>query len=100
MKKTMLALMVTSLLAAAPVMADTTHGAMHNHQDEQCAKECELLLKNCALEVDSIQQRMQKIQAAIKENGAKPADLENLKILSKKLKETNETLRTLQKPGH
>ena len=100
MRKTMVILMATSLIAAAvPVVAETTHGAMHTQQDEQCAKECDLLLKDCGQEVDSIQQRIQKIKSAIDKYGAKPEHLEDLKILNRKLKEANETLRALSKPG-
>jgi peptidoglycan hydrolase CwlO-like protein len=100
MKKTMVILMVTALFAAAvPAMA-MEHGAMHTQNDEECAKECDLLLRNCAQEVDSIQQRIQRIKKAIEANGAKPEHAEELKILNKKLKEANETMRALTKPGH
>lgn len=100
MKKTMVILMATALFAAAvPVMAETTHGTMHAQMDEQCAKECELLLKDCNQEVDSIQQRIQKIKSAIETNGAKPEHRADLIILNKKLKEANQTLRDLSKPG-
>ncbi len=99
MKKTMVILMATSLFAAAvPVMA-MEHGTMKTQMDEQCAKDCDLLLKDCAQEVDSIQQRIQKIKSAIETNGAKPEHLEELKILNKQLKEANQTLRVLSKPG-
>lgn len=99
MKKIMVILMATALFAATvPAMA-MEHGAMHTQQDEECAKECDLLLRNCAQEVDSIQQRIEKIKAAIKANGAKPENQDELRLLNRKLKETNETLRALTKPG-
>lgn len=99
MKKTMVILMATSLFAAAvPAMA-MEHNHTHTKMDEQCAKECDLLLKNCALEVASIQQHIQRIKTEIKTNGAKPEHLDELKALNKKLKEDNETLRALSKPG-
>jgi len=66
--------------------------------DEQCAKECEMLLRNCVQEVDSIQQRIMKLQIEIKEKGANTYTLEELKTLNMKLKEANETLRVLEKP--
>jgi len=72
---------------------------MHTQHDEECAKECDLLLRNCAQEVDSIQQRIQRIKAAIKVYGAKPENVEDLKILNGKLQETNATLKALTKPG-
>lgn len=100
MKKIIMILMAAALFAAVPAMA-AEHGAMHAQQhDEECAKECDLLLRNCAQEVDSIQQRIQRIKKAIEANGAKPENAEELKILNKKLKEANETMRGLTKPGH
>jgi len=99
MKKTMVILMATALFAAAvPAMA-MEHGAMHTQNDEECAKECDLLLRNCAQEVDSIQQRIQRIKKAIETYGAKPEHDEELKLLNKKLKETNEELKALTKAG-
>ena len=100
MKKTMVILMATSLFAAAvPVMAETTHGTMHTQMDEKCAKECELLLKDCAQEVDSIQQRIQILKTEINDKGANTYTVEELKILNKQLKDANKTLRDLSKPG-
>src|SRR6185369_4688295 len=99
MKKTMVIVMATALFAAAvPAMA-MEDGAMHTQHDEECAKECDLLIRNCAQEVDSIQQRIQRIKKAIEANRAKPEHVEDLKILNKKLKETNETMIALTKPG-
>jgi len=66
--------------------------------DEQCARECDLLLRDCGLEVDSIQQRIKKLQVLINEKGATTYTQEELKILNKKLKEATETLRVLEKP--
>ena len=100
MKKAMVILMATSLFATAvPVMA-MEHSHNHTQMDEQCAKECDLLLKDCALEVDSIQQRIQRIKTEINEKGANSYTVEELKTLNKKLKESNETMRALTKPGH
>jgi peptidoglycan hydrolase CwlO-like protein len=100
MKKTLVILMATSLFAAAvPAMA-VDHGAMHDQHDEQCAKECEMLLRDCAHEVDSIQQRIQRIQSEIKDKGATTYSLDELKILNQRLKETNALMWSLQKPGH
>ena len=101
MKKTLAILMATSLFtAAAPVFAEEAahqHSATHQVMDEQCAKECDMLLKNCAQEVDSIHDRIEKLQVAIKEKGANTYTVEELKILSKKLKEANDTLKSFQK---
>ncbi|AJE03515.1 hypothetical protein [Geobacter pickeringii] len=97
MKKMFVALMAVSLFASVPAFA-MEHGPSHDQSAEQCEKECEMLLRNCAQEVDSIQQRIGKIQTEIKEKGATTYTLEELKTLEKKLKEANETLKVLQRP--
>jgi len=115
MKK--MTVIITALLAlAAPVasfaamdhgsmegmdMAEEAHqhGAAHENMDAQCAKECAMLLKNCALEVDSIQGEIKKLHVQIDEKGADTYTLGELKALNAKLKEANETLHALQKPG-
>ncbi len=82
---------------AKPASQET--GAIQNQKGADCARECDMLLKECTIQVDSIQQRVKKIKLAIKANGAKPEHLEELKILNQKLKEANETIRSLSKPG-
>jgi peptidoglycan hydrolase CwlO-like protein len=101
MKKSLVVLMAISLFAVtAPALAEEAHqhGATHQHKDEQCAKECDMLLRDCAQEVDSIHDRIRKLQVEINEKGASTYTLEELKILNTKLKESNELLNTLQKP--
>jgi peptidoglycan hydrolase CwlO-like protein len=101
MKKSIITLLAVAMVAVSvPSFAmEHKHDASQKTMDEQCAKECDMLLKNCAQEVDSIQERITKLRAAISEKGADTYTLEELKILNKKLKETNETLRALTKPG-
>jgi len=102
MKRKLVILLAVSLFAvAAPVLANemSQHDASHQAMDEQCAKECEMLLRNCAQEVDSIQGQIKKLQVQINEKGADTYTLEELRTLNKKLKEANETLHSLQKPG-
>jgi peptidoglycan hydrolase CwlO-like protein len=60
--------------------------------------ECLLASKNCMSEVDSIQKRIKKINAEIKK-GTKVYSAEDLKKLEQKLKEANEILKSLEKPG-
>ncbi|QEM69284.1 hypothetical protein FO488_14715 [Geobacter sp. FeAm09] len=79
---------------------DMSHETMHNHHDDQCAKECDMLLKECAREADTIQQRIQRLRTEIREKGATTANRDELQLLNRKLKETNELMRALQKPGH
>lgn len=97
MRNMVAALMAFSLFSTVPAFS-MEHGASHDQADEQCRKECEMLLKNCAQEVDSIQQRIGKLQTEIKEKGADKYTLEELKTLERKLKEANETLRILNRP--
>ena len=101
MKKSIITLLAVTMVAvsvpafAADPQLDVSH---KKTMDEQCARECDLLLRDCGQEVDSIQQRIKKLQTKIKDEGASTYTLEELKILNKKLKEANETLRTLEKP--
>lgn len=100
MRRKMIMMMAVLLFAAAtPVMAAdmANHGAKHTAADMQCEKECDMLLKDCAHEVDSIQDRIKKLQTAINEKGATVYTRDELKILNKKLHEANETLRLLNK---
>lgn len=108
MKKVLVLLVAVGLFSVMPALAEHKKdakpagqetGAPQNQKDAECARECDLLLKECTIQVDSIQQRVKKIKLAIKANGAKPENLEELKLLNKKLKEANETMRTLTKPG-
>lgn len=102
MKRKLVMLLAMSLFAvAAPALAAEghQHGAAAQTMDEQCAKECEMLLKNCGQEVDSIQARIAKIQAAIKKEGADAKSVQDLKFLNAKLQEANQILTDLEKPG-
>jgi len=102
MKRKLIILLAISLFAvAAPTFAEEggQHGASHQAMDEQCAKECEMLLRNCAQEVDSIQDRIKKLQVAINQKGADTYTRDELRTLAQKLKEANETLHALQTPG-
>ncbi|HBA88075.1 MAG TPA: hypothetical protein DCZ75_08845 [Geobacter sp.] len=100
MKSKFVMLLAAALMAvAAPVMAADggQHSATHKMNDAQCERECNLLLKDCAQEVDSIQDRIRKLQTAINEKGATTYTRDELKLLNKKLQEANETLRVLNK---
>lgn len=99
MKTRLVTLLAVSLFAvAAPVFAaQEQHAASQQAMDEQCAKECAMLVRNCAQEVDSIQDRIKKLQKAINEKGANTYTQSELKLLNQKLKEANETLRVLNK---
>ena len=95
MKKILVMIALSLFTLAVPVFA-MDHGASHESMDAQCKKECEMLLKNCTRQVDSIQQRISKLQTEINEKGASTYTRDELKKLEQKLQEANETLRTLQ----
>ncbi|GFO62808.1 hypothetical protein M1B72_19575 [Geomonas paludis] len=61
--------------------------------------ECLLISKNCKNEVDSIQQKIAKLQGEINKGG-KVYTADELKKLHDKLKEANDILDELNKPGH
>ena len=61
--------------------------------------ECLLISKNCKNEVDSIQQKIAKLQGEINKGG-KVYTADELKKLHEKLKEANDILDDLNKPGH
>lgn len=96
MKKKLATLLAVSIFAvAAPALAE---GVRHDqNHDAKCARECALLLKDCGQEVDSIQERIQKLQVLINEKGATTYTQDELKLLKRKLSEANETLRVLNK---
>jgi septal ring factor EnvC (AmiA/AmiB activator) len=99
MKKMMVFLMAASLLAASvPAMA-MDHGDMRTkEQIEQCQKDCNLLAKNCMQGVDSIQQRIQKLQKAIQNKG-NTYTLEQLNRLKENLAAAQNTLSNLEGEG-
>jgi seryl-tRNA synthetase len=99
MKKLMMILMAATLLAASMPAFAATHGGSHDPADVQCAKDCEMLLKNCALEVDTIQQKITKLRAAIKKDGADQQKLAEIKVLKQKLEDAEATLKALETPG-
>jgi len=60
--------------------------------------ECLLASKNCKAEVDSLQQKMKKLNGEIKK-GTKVYSADELKKLNEKLKEANAMLDVMMKPG-
>lgn len=88
MKKVLIAVL-TAFALSATSMAFATDSAKD---------ECLLISKGCANEVDSIQKKIKKIDAEIKK-GKKVYSAEELKKLEQKLKEANEILKGLEKPG-
>jgi peptidoglycan hydrolase CwlO-like protein len=92
MKKVLIAVL-TAIALSATSMAFAADAPQANMKDE-----CLLASKGCMNEVDSIQQKMKKLNAEIKK-GKKVYSAEELKKLQQKLKEANEILNSLEKPG-
>jgi Skp family chaperone for outer membrane proteins len=99
MKRTIVLIAAALALSAPMAGFAMDHGMSHDPADVQCAKDCDMLLKNCAREADSIQQQVKKLKAAIKKDGADQKTLDELRALDAKLKEANEMLKALSKPG-
>jgi hypothetical protein len=76
------------------------HGGSHDPADVQCAKDCDMLLKNCSQDVDSIQQKIEKLKAAIKKDGADQQKVAEVKALKLKLDDANAMFEHLGKGGH
>jgi len=90
MKKFAIALVaVLMMVTVIPVMAEMT-----KEEKDQCL----LASQNCANQVDSLQQRIRKLNNEIKK-GEKVYSADELKILEQKLKEIDEILKNLEKPG-
>jgi len=86
---------VSLLLIAAFVMSGSVSVfAMDNMSKDECL----LMSKNCKDQVDTIQQKVKKLNTEIKK-GKKVYTTAELKTLQDKLKETNDMLDTLLKPG-
>lgn len=106
-KMTVLIAALFSLTAPVASFSATDHGFMNMEHgggpssrqamDEQCQKECAMLIRNCSQEVDSLQQRIKKLDAVLKDKGASNYTRDELKTLEQRLQEAEETLRRLEK---
>jgi peptidoglycan hydrolase CwlO-like protein len=85
MKKIALIIIATMMFGAVPVFA----------ADTSAKDECLIASKNCMNEVDSLQQRIKKLNKEIKK-GKKVYSVEDLKKLDEKLKEASEMLKKLE----
>lgn len=93
MKKFVATALTLTLFSAMPALA-VQHGTAHKQMDEQCAKECEMLLRNCAQETDSLQQKIARLNKEIA-RGTVVYTVDELKTLEGKLKEANLILKNL-----
>jgi len=91
MKKVLIAVLTAFALSSAGMAFSAD---VKNTQKDECL----LASKGCMNEVDSIQQKLKKLNAEIKK-GTKVYSAEEIKKLELKLKEANEILRNLEKSG-
>ena len=88
MKKMIMILAVSMLGTSLPALA-ATHATIGH--DENCIRDCQMLVKNCGQEVDSIQQRISKLDREISK-GSAIYTAQELKILKRNLQEAEDTL--------
>ena len=96
MKKLLVVLMAVSLLGAIPVLAAEHGDDMKMDMHEGMQMDTDEGARQCALQAESIQKQITRIQGEIKK-GSKKYDAKELKKLEGKLKEANDLLETLQK---
>lgn len=87
MKKLAVILMAVGLFGAMPVLA-VEHDGMKMDTKEG--------VRECALQAESIQKKIKRIQTEVKKGSTKYSE-EELATLNKKLKEANETLDLLNR---
>lgn len=84
------------VLAGALLMATSTGAFAEQTQAEK--DECLLVSRNCRDQVDDIYKRMERLDREIKK-GTRVYTPQELAVLRQKLAETQETLRSMEKPG-
>jgi len=92
MKKVLITVL-TAFALSATSMAFAADAPQASTKDE-----CLLASKGCMNKVDSIQQKLKKLNAEIKK-GKRVYSAEEIKKLQLKLKEANDILKSLEKPG-
>lgn len=97
-KNTIIALAAALLATSVPAFAATHHMTGNAQQDEQCLKDCQMLVRDCGQEVDSIQQQIKKLKTALNENSGKYTAAQ-LSVLKNRLESAQKTLRVLERGG-
>lgn len=95
MKKMIMVLAAAMVTASIPALASVHASQGH---DAQCARDCQMLLKECGRQVDSIQQRISRLSGEIAK-GASTYSQEELGILEGKLQDTQRTLSIINAGG-
>jgi len=97
MKKLLVIILALGLFSAMPVLA-AEHAGMDMGSHEGMKMDTPEGARECALQAESIQQKIKRIEAEIKKGSTKYS-AEDLKKLEDKLKEANYLLDSLNKPG-
>ena len=90
MKKTIVILMALGMFGAMPVLA-AEHAGMDMSSHQGMKMETADGTRECALQAETIQQKIKRLNAEVA-TGSKKHNPEELKKLEKKLKEANEIL--------
>ena len=85
------------MLSAVLLMTSAVPAFAQMSQTEK--DECLLASKNCVNQVDDIQAKMRKLDNEIKK-GTRVYTPEEMNRLREKLRETQELLKSMEKPGH
>ena len=94
--KKLLVILVASGLFAMPAFA-AEHEGMKMRSQEGMTMNTDDGLRQCALQAETIQQKIKRLNAEAA-SGSKQYNTQELKKLENKLKEANETLDNLTKP--
>jgi TolA-binding protein len=88
----MICLSATLMLSAGPAFAaGSSQGQPGESQETSRKDECLLILKNCEMQADSLQQTIQRLNDEIAK-GTHVYNVEELKKLQKMLNDANQTL--------
>lgn len=95
MKKLLVIIMALGLFSAMPVLA-AEHAGMEKGSHEGMKMETAEGVRECALQAETIQQKIKRLNAEVAK-GSKKYSAEELKKLEYKLKEANEILDQLNR---
>lgn len=95
MKKLLVIFMAMGLFSAMPALAAEHVGNSHEGMTMETSEGA----RQCALQAESIQQKVKRIEGEIKQ-GSKKYNPEQLKKLNEKLKETNKLIEDMNKGGN
>ncbi len=98
MKKLLMAVMAVGMFSALPVFA-MDHGDMKMDMHEGMTMDTAEGVRQCALQAESIQQKITRLNAEVK-SGKRTHSAKEMQKLQDKLKETNKLLDEMYKGGN